>query len=195
MASPRSKRGSENSWRVGSDAPRLFDHGYRVLELNDAADVELKRKGKKKTWQVVTLCIFIYFFLSVWSEVTTAAQVDSSLLPGELIIPPPPQAHVWIPRSLQTLGQAWQGDTNCPLMRIFGTAGRGRASPVHSRPFWRQRSQSSSRSFCLLSSCVFHFLFAFFLLCFFRPLLLLNVGSLNKELVVVLTCKGITRRS
>lgn len=83
-------------------------------------------------------------------EVTTAAQVDPSLLPGELIIPPPRRAsaHVEISRvlqrspplwrwrrSLRTPGEAQQGDANCPLMRLFGAAGRGPAGQGDSRCF------------------------------------------------------------
>lgn len=68
------------------------------------------------------------FVFPLWSAVTTAAQVDPSLLPGELIIPPPLRAHVQTARVLQrspprqsqrTAGGARQGDTNCPLMRHF----------------------------------------------------------------------------
>lgn len=94
---------------------------------------------------IKTLCSLCFRF-----EVTTAAQVDPSLLPGELIIPPPRRAsaHVEISRvlqrspplwrwrrSLRTPGEAQQGDANCPLMRLFGAAGRGPAGQGDSRCF------------------------------------------------------------
>lgn len=37
---PRSKRGSENSWGVDGNTPRLFDHNNRVAETNDGASRE-----------------------------------------------------------------------------------------------------------------------------------------------------------
>lgn len=95
--------------------------------------------------------LFVFF---VWSGVTTAAQVGRSLLPGELIIPPPPRAHVQIPRVLQrwppwrsqrAVGGARQGNTNCPLMRLFRMPGQGPAGQVSSKCLWRQRSRTKSR--------------------------------------------------